>query len=338
VVTATYDGARPTMQDVAFEAGVSRALVSIIFRGAAGASEQTRERVFAAADRLGYQTNRTASLLASSRTRQLGMVVDLHNAFHADLVDAALAAADNAGYQIVLSPQTTTHEETRAITTALEFRCEALLLVGPELDAEALAQLTRGTPVVCIGRHMELAHVDVVRSAEDRGMEQVVNHLVELGHRRIAHIDGGLGEIAAARRAGFEQGLRRHRILSRAIMLRGGRSEADGRWAGQQLLRRPELPTAVAAFNDHCALGVIDTLSRSGLRIPQDISVTGYDDSPLAQLTTIDLTSVRQDAAKLAGRAVKAAVERLETRRTRRRESVLNPQLVVRGSSASLRV
>ena len=101
---------------------------------------------------------------------------------------------------------------------------------------------------------------------------------------------------------------------------------------------RPELPTAVAAFNDHCALGVIDTLSRSGLRIPQDISVTGYDDSPLAQLTTIDLTSVRQDAGKLAGRAVKAAVERLETRRTRRRESVLNPQLVVRGSSASLRV
>lgn len=358
-------GSAPTMKDVASAAGVSKALVSIVFRGAPGASDETRQRVFEAADRIGYRTNRTASLLARTRTRQLGVVPDLRNSFHADIVDAALQAADEAGYQLVFSPKTLRHEESNAIGTALEFRCEALLLLGSELSERELAELASELPVVLLGRDLVLPGVDVVRSDEQHGMEQVVDHLVGLGHRRIAHVDGGPGHIGMARRMGFEQGMRRHRILGRSIVLPGGDTEAHGRRAATALvqraglrpgvveppagldgaselarsagLERAGLPSAVAAFNDHCALGVIDVLTRAGLRVPQDVSVTGYDDSPLAGLHAIDLTTVRQDASALADWAVRAAVERLDNGRAERRELVLKPELVVRGTSAAAR-
>lgn len=324
----------PTMRDVAREAGVSKALVSIVFRGATGASEETRARVFAAAERIGYRGNRAASLLALTRTRQLGLVLDLHNGFHAELADVALAAADEAGYRLVLSPRTGRHDEERALVTALEFRCEALLLIGPGLPPERLSELVGATPVVAVGRDLAEPHIDVVRSADDRGMELVVDHLAGLGHRRIAHLDGGPGEIAADRRRGFERGAARHGLTGDVTIVDGGQAEADGRRAAEDLVRAGELPTAVAAFNDTAALGAIDVLTRAGLDIPEDVSVTGYDDTPVARLATIDLTSVAQDATRLARLAVETAIERLDGTPEGRRRLVFDPELRTRGSSA----
>ena len=325
----------PTMRDVASEAGVSKALVSIVFRGAPGASPENRDRVFAAAQRLGYRTNRTASLLALSRTRQLGVVVDLHNSFHAEVADAVLVAADRAGYRMVLNPWTASHSEEQAITSAAEFRCEALLLVGSELAPETIATLTAGTPTVSIGRFVDLPTVDTVRCSDEAGMEQVVDHLVGLGHARIVHVDGGSGPIAAARRSGYENGMRRHGLLDQVRVLAGGRTEDAGRRAAGQLLAEEEWPTAIAAFNDHCALGVLDACAAAGLEVPDQVSVTGYDDTPLARLHAVDLTSVHQEAAELGRWAVAAALERLDDGRSWSRESVLVPRVVVRGSSAS---
>ena len=161
----------PTMRDVAREAGVSKALVSVVFRGAPGASEQTRRRVFEAAERLGYRANRSASLLALSRTRQLGIVLDLRNGFHIDVADAAMAAAQEAGYHLALSPIGPERDEAKAVGTALEFRCEALLVVGATLGETELARLADGAPVVCVGRQMDDSRFDVVRMADETGME-----------------------------------------------------------------------------------------------------------------------------------------------------------------------
>lgn len=326
-------GTGPTMRDVAREAGVSKALVSIVFRGAAGASPESRDRVFAAAARLGYRTNRTASLLALSRTRQLGVVADLHNSFHADVADAVLSTADRAGYRMMLSPWTPTHPEERAIATALEFRCEALLLLGSELAATEIAVVAETTPVVSIGRPLDVEGVDTVSSADQAGMEQVVDHLVGLGHTRIAHVDGGDGGVAAARRTGFENGMRRHGLTSSATVVSGGRTELDGRRAAHELFAGGVAPTAIAAFNDHCALGVLDACAGAGLGVPDRIAVTGFDDASFARLRAIDLTTVRQEPAELARLAVSAAVERLDGGRTRARDSILVPRLVARGSS-----
>jgi DNA-binding LacI/PurR family transcriptional regulator len=161
-----------------------------------------------------------------------------------------------------------------------------------------------------------------------------VDHLAGLGHRDILHLDGGHQPISAQRRQGYRAAMRRHGLGDHVRVVTGGDSERDGHRAAAGLLRAERLPTAVCAFNDHCALGVIDALAKARMRVPGDCSVTGYDNSPVAQLNAVDLTSVSQEAAALAQSAVRAAVDRLEGRVTDTTDTVLEPRLVIRGSSS----
>ena len=330
----------PTMRDVAREAGVSKALVSIVFRGVPGASEETRARVFDVAERLGYRTNRTASLLKLHRTRHLGVTMTVRNAFHGELVEGIQEAADEAGYEIVLSVVTDSHDEDRAVQTLQEFRCESLILLGSQLGQPELSRLAGLVPVVLVGRRTTAARtpegLDVVRTADDRGLGLVVDHLAGLGHSRIFHIDGGHGVIAADRRRGYRTAMRRHGLESQVQVVAGGRGEREGWAAAEELLTgagEAGLPTAVTAFNDHCALGVIARLVRAGVRVPEEVSVTGYDDSPVARYAAVDLTTVNQEPAAQARWAVRAAVDRLEGLVAEPRQLVLQPSLVIRGTS-----
>lgn len=324
----------PTIREVARAAGVSTALVSIVFRGAPGASEETRARVFAAAEQLGYRANRTASLMKLRRTKQLGVTLNVRSTFHAELVENIQAAAAQSGYEIVLSLVTAAHDENRAIETLLGFRCESVILLGSQLPQARLRELARELPLVLVGRRVNLGNVDVVRSADHRGQALVVDHLAGLGHHDIVHVDGGHQPISAQRRQGYRAAMRRHGLGDQVRVITGGDSERDGHRAAAELLRHQRLPTAVCAFNDHCALGVIDGFAKAGVRVPGDCSVTGYDDSPVAQLTAVDLTSVSQEAAVQAQSAVRAAVDRLEGHIVGTTDTVLDPRLVVRGSSS----
>ncbi len=324
----------PTIRDVARVAGVSPALVSVVFRGVPGASGETRARVFAAAERIGYRANRTASLMKLRRTMHLGVALEVRNAFHAELAEHIQAAAAAAGYEIVPSLVTATHDESLAVETLLGFRCESLILLGSRLPAARLRELAREVPLVLVGRLAELDNVAVVRSADYRGQALVVDHLAGLGHRDIVHVDGGRQPVSALRRRGYQAAMRRHGLGDDARVVAGGDCEPDGQRAAAALLRGDRLPTAVCAFNDHCALGVIDALGKAGVRVPGDCSVTGYDDSPVAQLRAVDLTSVSQEAALLARAAVRAAAGRLEGRVSGAADEVLEPRLVARGSSS----
>jgi LacI family transcriptional regulator len=268
------------------------------------------------------------------RTKHLGVTLNVRSAFHAELTENIQAAAAESGYEIVLSIVTPTHDESRAIETLLGFRCESVILLGSQLPKPRLRELARELPLVLVGRRVDLDNVDVVRSADHRGQALVVAHLAGLGHRDIVHVDGGHHPISALRRQGYRAAMRRHGLDHHVRVITGGLSERDGHHAVAELLRHERLPTAVCAFNDHCALGVIDALAKAGVRVPGDCSVTGYDDSPVAQLTAVDLTSVSQEAAVLAQSAVRAAVDRLEGRVTGTTDAVLKPRLVVRGSSA----
>src|SRR3954453_1351244 len=139
------------MSDGAEAAGVSRALVSIVFRGAPGASEQTRKRVLEVAAGLGFSPNRSASLLKLRRNRPLGVTMSGRSTFHAELVEGIQEAADAAGYEVVLSAVTAGRSEQRAVSTLLDFRCEALLLLGTGLDQPALAALAHRVPLALVG-------------------------------------------------------------------------------------------------------------------------------------------------------------------------------------------
>lgn len=329
---------RPRLADVAAHVGLSPASVSLVLRGQPGPSQETRARVLEAARVLGYRADRTASLLARRRSGLFGLLVDVHSAFHAELVEHVHTAAERAGYDVVLSTTTRTRPEARAVETLLDFRCEALVLLGPEASAAALEELDRTVPVVVVGRRVMPVLVDVVRSADDRGVALAVDHLVALGHTDIAFVDGGRGTIAADRRRGYREAMRRHGLADRVRVVPGDHTESGGARAARQLVEQGRsASTAVLTSNDRAALGLMDVLIRSGVRVPQDVSVVGYDDSSLAQLAHVDLTSVNQDAQQQAEGAVQAAIERVEGQRAQARELVLEPRLVVRGTSAGVR-
>jgi DNA-binding LacI/PurR family transcriptional regulator len=326
---------RPRLADVAARAGVSTASVSLVLRGAPGPSAETRERVLAAAADLSYRADRTASLLARRRRHLLGVLLDVRNPFHAELVEEVQIEAGQAGYEVVLSTLTRNRDEERAIETLLDFRCEALILLGPDVPDAALDKLAAQVPCVVVGRPVADAEVDVVRPAEDVGVDAALHHLISLGHSRITFVDGGRGAVAANRRRGYRRAMRRAGLI--AEVLPGDHTEEGGVRAGRRIITEHVLPTAVVASNDRLAVGVMDAFVRAGVDVPGQVSVVGYDDSILARLAHIDLTSVNQDAPAQARNAVRAAVSRLDGGRTARMETVLVPHLVVRGSTAAPR-
>ena len=330
---------RPRLEDVAARVGMSPASVSMVLSGAPGPSAATRERVLEAAAELGYRPDRTASLLARRRTHLVGVLLQAGSPFHAQLVEDIYEAAEGRGYDVVLSAVTRTREERRATETLVDFRCEALVLLGPVAPAAQLAALARQLPVVVIGRRVAGAGVDVVRSADAQGVGQAVDHLAGLGHHAIAYVDGGRGPIAADRRRGYRTAMRRHRLADHARVIPGDHTEAAGLRAARTLLAegRDGLPTAVVAFNDQCAVGLLDAFNRAGVAVPGEVSVVGYDDSSLSRLAHVDLTTVSQDARRQAEHAVAAATERLDGGRSEPREVVLAPHLVVRGTSGPAR-
>lgn len=320
---------RPTLMDVAQAAGVSRALVSIVMRGAPGAAESTRQKVFEAARELGYRPDSRARLLRSSRTKLIGLSFSSSQPFHAEIVDAAYAQANSRGYEIALSAVANGRTETRAIESLLDLGSEALIMISPTLSRDDLDRYSRQVPVVSLLRDDVGELVDSVSSDDHAGIRLGVEHLAGLGHSKIVHVDGGTAVSAEQRREAFRSEMRRRRL--EPIVIPGGPGEEDGLRAAQSLRNDP--PTAVIAFNDRSALGLIEGLRTNGLHVPSDVSVLGYDDSQLARLSYVQLSSVSQDAPLLAAAAVDRAVDRIEGTLPPA-HVVRTPHLVIRKTSA----
>ena len=321
-------GKRPTLMDVAEAAGVSRALVSIVMRDAPGASEATRLKVQQAAKELGYRPDSRARLLRSSRTRLLGVSFSTSHPFHAEIVDAAYAGATLRGYDLALSAVANGRPESRAVESLLDLGCEALIMISPTLGEDELAGYAARLPVVSLLRDDVGVSLDSVSSDDDAGIRIALEYLTSLGHQRIAHVDGGDAVSSPQRREAFRAGMAGRGLESRVVP--GGATEEDGLRAGRELLE--DLPTAVLAFNDRCALGIWESFRAAGLRVPEDVSVLGYDDSQFARLSYVQLSSVSQDAPLLARAAVDRAIDRLEGS-TPPAHLVRTPHLVIRNTT-----
>lgn len=327
-------GSRPktvTMMDVAARAGVSRALVSIVFRGLPGASDANRERVLQAAAELDYRPDSRARLLGSSRSRTVGVVYGLHRPFHAEVVEALYSAADSRGWRLALEPAARSRSEATAVQALLNYRCEAVVLLGPGLSAGALRELAGRVPVVVVARRLRALAVDSVRTDDEAGARLAVAYLLELGHRRIAHVHGGRNAGAAERRAGYVAAMREAGLEPQLV--EGGLDDAAGERAAGDLLT-PAGPTAVIAFNDSCATGLLAAARAAGTRVPAQLSVVGFDNSAVAALSTVALTTVGQDARALAHLALDRAVARIADADVPPGETVIPPRLVVRGTTA----
>ncbi len=323
-------GRRVTLADVAARAGVSRSLASLVIRDAPGPSAASREAVQLAVAELGYQPDPAAKLLRQQRSRLLGVVLDPGDPFHADLLEATYPAAERRGYEILLGARVATRSEQRSVEGLLRSRCEGLVLFGTEATTAQLHELGDRVPVVVVGRRGRDAGVDGVLGADEKGAKAAVDLLVELGHRRIRLIDGGRHPGAADRRRGYRAAMRRHRLTPDVVP--GDHTEESGARAAKDILAGTDRITAVLASNDRCAGGVLDTLLRAGVPVPERMSVVGYDDSRLARY--VGLTSVAQNAPEMARLAVDDVVHRLDgDADAPPRDVLLDPHLVVRGTT-----
>ncbi|WAL68120.1 LacI family DNA-binding transcriptional regulator [Amycolatopsis cynarae] len=327
------------MEDVAARAGVSRALVSLVMRNSPKVSDTRRAAVLRAAEELGYQPHVLARSLASRTSTVLGvMVSDLRNAFFGDVVEGLDAAAQAAGFDLILNTGgRSPSREASALRGLLSFRPAGIILLSPVVPASAIEAAATQCPVVLVSRSSRSSQVDTVNDDGEAGSALAVDHLAALGHRRIAHLDGGGAAGAAARRRGFQRAMRRHGLAP--IVVRSEHTDTGGERAVRELLagfERDNLPTALVAGNDFNAFGAISALEEAGLRVPEDVSVVGYDNTSLAALRHVSLTTVDQPRTEMGRLAFETLAERVRGERTEPVRHLLHPSLVVRSTTAHI--
>ena len=333
----------PTILDVARTAGVSKSTVSNVMRGADGVADATRERVLAAASAVGYRPNALARNLVRRHTTTVGIVVgDLANPIFSELAKLAeqrLAAVGLA--TMICNTDGHPRNEQEKVEMLLEHRVAGVLMLQFSGERSTLARLrTAGTAVVVVSQWE--GDADCVVLDEQRGAELAVEHLLSLGHRRIAYLSSELVEQSTdnARLDGYERSLRRAGVdADPALVARLGhpaylRSDVSLRTTIRDLLRLEEPVTAVFASNDLLAVDVLETVEELGLSVPRDVSVVGFDDIQVAGLARISLTTVAQPCEDLARIGIELLLERIEGADSPPRQRLLAPTLIVRGSAA----
>jgi len=327
-----------TIKDIARRCRVSPATVSRVLNGFAHVRADTRARVKQEIRRVGYRRNGVARSLVLMRTRTLGLVLsDITNPFYAEIARGIEDQATRYGYTTVLcSTDNLPKRQREYIQILLERRVDGLILGSVRLrepEVEALAQ-GEGFPVVLVNRRLRSSRVDCVVVDNSGGARQLVEHLIRLGHRQIAHIRGPQQfSTGYDRFRGYRDTLRAHGLpYDPRLVVAGAFRYADGRAAAHRLLAGPIRPTAIFAANDLLALGALEALAEAGVRVPQEMAVVGFDDVEPSSYRAIGLTTMSQRIADMARLAVDLLVERIERGRRDPRQIVLPSQLVVRRS------
>jgi DNA-binding LacI/PurR family transcriptional regulator len=328
----TGAGRRVTLADVARHAGVSVALASIVMREAPGASDRSRERVLRSARELGYRPDVRARSLASLKAHVIGVLFGRAGRFHMELIEGLYEAAADRGWDLVLSALTPRRDEQKALQSLGDFRFDALVMLGPAVPEPSLAGQV---PLVVVGWHVDHPDVDVVRTSDEHGIELAVAHLVALGHRDIAHLQGGTSLVALSRRDAYVTAMTRHGLVDRIdVVVCDGEDQLDGQRGARGLVERDRpLPTAVTTFNDDIAAATLSVLAQQGIDVPGRMSVIGFDDGALAATPGLELTTIRQEPSELARLAVDRIIARTSGGEVASRELVLEPELTVRATT-----
>lgn len=329
---------RVTIADVARHAGVSTAAVSKVLRSAYGVSPEMAARVRASIGALGYRPHAGARAMRG-RSFTIGLLLDnIRNPFYGDVLDGVTDALAKTDFQVLIgSAGFSAPSQSRVADALIDRAMDGIILVAPAMPRSRVRSIARAVPAVVVGHHDTAAEYDSVVDDDLLGAGLIVDHLVELGHQRIAHTSASSSghwkrRPEQERSSGYKQAMHRHGLDAEVLIAGESYSEEGGYQAALELLRSPRRPTAVFAGADIAALGVLRAADELGLRIPQDVSLAGYDNTTLAALAPIDLTSVDQSGHDMGATAARLLIERINGR-DKAVLSSARPSLVVRGST-----
>jgi DNA-binding LacI/PurR family transcriptional regulator len=327
------------IKKVAERAKVSTATVSRLLNKTSYISPETAKKVWSAIEELGYYPNINARGLASGRSLLLGLIVsDIVNPFFPELVKTFEECAVEKGYEIITA--NTNYDPARTamrVRQLIERRVDGVAVMTSEMDQSLIDELSaRGIPIVFLDTGEIQEKISNIRIDYEQGISQAVNHLLDLGHRRIGFISGPLDlKSSRIRRSAFLRFLREHGIIEKKeLVTTGDHKIAGGREAMNRLLELKKRPTAVLASNDLTAIGALRALRDHGLHVPDDISLIGFDDITLAETIDPPLTTVNISRVKVAESAFQSLFELINGETEFGREMRVETMLVLRESTA----
>ena len=323
-----------SIREVAARAGVSPATVSRVFTQPQAVAAETRRRVMTAAEELRYAPHPAASSLARGRTGNLGIVVpDISNSFSAVVTKAVDRQARREGYALFVAGSDEVVHDEEASVRALAQQVDGLLLVSPRMPDEALLALADMTPVVMLNRCLDGIPAVLTNLYEATG--HAVEHLHALGHRAVVYLAGPDGYSNDVRLRGFRDACSRLGVEGSELGPFAARFQ-DGVRAADLVLATSE--TAVVAYNDEIAVGVVNRLADRGIAVPGDISVVGFDDTQLAEMVTPRLTTVRIPAAVAGTAAIEMLLDLVRGREAGLRSPLeVCGELIIRSSTGPAR-
>lgn len=334
---------QPTIADVARHAGVSTATVSRVINGQSVVAPTTRERVLAVVRELSYQPNALAASLVLRRSHTLGVVLpDISNPFFPEVVRGLEDAAHASGYNVILcNSDLDTAKELEYFEVLRQKRVDGLIYhSGTITDAHLAAFQRLKLPVVLAATEDPRGELPCVLVDNRQAAAEVMEHLIGLGHRRVAVVTGNDPVSGESRLRGYRDSLARHGLrLDDGLVVHAEWTADQAYQAVQSLLKRRPLPTAFAAASDLMALGVMGALHDAGLRVPEDVSVIGFDNIQLAGTVRPGLTSMAQPMYEIGSEAASLLIHCLTEEdpkacRGRGGRNVLPHRLVVRDSTA----
>ncbi|MEO0313046.1 MAG: hypothetical protein RL140_276 [Actinomycetota bacterium] len=325
---------KATIYDVAEAAGVSKSLVSLVLRGDSAVSPAKREAVQKAIKKLNYRPSRNAQNLASNRTKTIGMVItEYENLAYSNVLIGLREVFDKQDYQILLTDLHTNpnlHGDAVDALVSMDVEAVVLFVEPANLNTEGLS-----IPAIVVGaRETTVKGADLIYSNDYQGSQIVLEHLIKLGHKNIAHLSG-LGGIAGNRRKAYVEIMQEQGMPRMVYGESQKTNQLGGYLATKELIASGKPFTAIYAANDYIAAGAISALAEVGKNVPGDISIVGYDNAPISREYAMKLTTVDDMGLELGRQAAEQILKHLEGNKSQKpKQIVIEPSLVIRKSTA----